>query len=390
MSDLPIASVKRRLYNSRHAGQDYVDDKRSRTALCHDLNEKKDYLCYYKNLKYYIERGAKCTVKAGISFTEKRVLAPHIQNLLRLKREAKQSRDAVAELFIKVLYAALVGYCLSSSKDHITYFTVTNRADCRRYAASHRFVDFKVLSNKRQVGIVGLKNCTARYQNPIVLAFTVLEISKLWLYRGHDRIRSVFSDCRLISANTDSLCLLCTIPKPHRKTLVNPYYEMLAKLSDIFDFSNLDSCHPLYSTHNMGRPGCFKIVEQNLVEYISLGPSSNSQLVACDVCWNHYTPTCFRCLSLGTIYRNGMQKARGIPLHLMKRISHIQYRKYLEKTIRPFFPHESLHRNVDGQSVDLRNYRLFGSNLEPRVFHFNNSLPFGDKRIPIMHKLVRP
>ena len=88
---------------------------------------------------------------------------------------------------------------------------------------------------------------------PIYLGFSVLELSKLRMYETYyDELQPYFGqeNIQLLSMDTDSFLLSVTT-----KDIVID----LKKLEDIFDFSNLNKTHELFSTKNKTVIGKFKI-----------------------------------------------------------------------------------------------------------------------------------
>ena len=87
---------------------------------------------------------------------------------------------------------------------------------------------------------------------PIYLGFAVLELSKLIIYETyHDNLQPYFGEKDLHShcMDTDSF-ILSVITKDFIKDLKN--------LEDIFDFSNLDKNHEIFSNKNKEVVGNFK------------------------------------------------------------------------------------------------------------------------------------
>ena len=88
---------------------------------------------------------------------------------------------------------------------------------------------------------------------PIYLGFTVLELSKLHMYETYyDILQPYFGqeNLRLVYLDTDSFVLSL-----NTQDIVND----LTNLEDIFDFSNLDKNHELFSNKNKKILGKFKI-----------------------------------------------------------------------------------------------------------------------------------
>jgi len=86
---------------------------------------------------------------------------------------------------------------------------------------------------------------------PISVGLSILEISKLIMYQFYyDYLKPKYGNkCTLLFTDTDSFC--CHIETP------DLYHDMSQNL-DLFDRSNFDKNHPLYTTKNHRVIGKFK------------------------------------------------------------------------------------------------------------------------------------
>ena len=92
---------------------------------------------------------------------------------------------------------------------------------------------------------------TVTLNKPISVGFTILEISKLIMYKFYyDYLKPKYGDkCTLLFTDTDSLCC-------HIET--DDLHADMAQNLDLFDTSNFEQDHPLYSTQNHRVLGKFK------------------------------------------------------------------------------------------------------------------------------------
>jgi len=99
---------------------------------------------------------------------------------------------------------------------------------------------------------------------PISVGFSILKISKLITYEFYyDCLKPKYLDrCKLLFTDTDSFCC-------HIQTEVL-YHDMSENL-DLFDTSNFDKSHPLYTTTNHGIIGKFKSETGSLAPLESVG-----------------------------------------------------------------------------------------------------------------------
>jgi len=98
---------------------------------------------------------------------------------------------------------------------------------------------------------------------PIAVGFAILELSKLIMYKFYyEYLKPKYGDrCRLLFTDTDSLC--CEI-----QTQV--LYQDMTQNIDLFDTSNFDPPHPLYSNHSYRVRGKMKSDTDStpLVEFV--------------------------------------------------------------------------------------------------------------------------
>ena len=88
---------------------------------------------------------------------------------------------------------------------------------------------------------------------PIYLGFALLELGKFYIYETYyDRLQPNFGqeNFQLQYIDTDAFVLSVN---------TEDIIKDLKNLEDIFDFSNLDQKHELFSNKNKKRPGFFKI-----------------------------------------------------------------------------------------------------------------------------------
>ena len=88
---------------------------------------------------------------------------------------------------------------------------------------------------------------------PIYLGFAVLELSKINIYQTFNDILQPYFGQKIIQLqfiDTDAFVL-----SPKTKAI----FKDIKNLEDMFDFSNLDGEHELFSNKNKKRVGFFKI-----------------------------------------------------------------------------------------------------------------------------------
>ena len=187
---------------------------------------------------------------------------------------------------------------------------------------------------------------------PIYLGFTVLELSKLLLYETYyDKLQPSFGQekIQLHFMDTDSFIL-----SVNTKDIIKD----LKNLEDIFDFSNLDKNHELFSNKNKKVIGFFKIETPKNIwidEFICL----RSKMYA------------FKC---GV---DSKKKLRGISKSQSKNIKFEEYKKCLDG--------EDYQQECDNYIIRSINHEMFLQKIKKSTLSI-----FDDKRCYINNIESKP
>ena len=217
------------------------------SKLCLTLLDKKEYICHYRNLKLYLEKGMKIKkVRKVLEFQQSPWIKPYIDLNTTLRQEAKNKFE---QNFAKLMNNSFFGKTCE---------------DVRKYK------DFKIaLTERRVTKLINKPTCkrskiyeedlvtfqlqreTVTMNKPRYIGQAILDISKTVMYKFHyDFIMENFPETELLFTDTDSFCYF--IP-----TDVD-LYEFIKGNTEWFDFSNYPKNHPNYDTSNNLIPGKFK------------------------------------------------------------------------------------------------------------------------------------
>jgi len=137
---------------------------------------------------------------------------------------------------------------------------------------------------------------------PIAVGFCILELSKLFMYKFYyDYLKPRYGNyCKLLFMDTDSLC--CEIQ-------TTDLYSDMSEAMDLFDTSNFEPDHPLYSTRNHRVLGKMKSETGSVPprEFVGLRAKMYS-------------------LSSGN---KSHQKVKGIKKHYVKK-KHVRHQNFLD------------------------------------------------------------
>ena len=225
----------------------YIQTKK---LIC-DWSDKKNYLIHYRMLKFYIRHGMILNkIHNIISFKQSRWLEKYIS--FNTQKRNKAVNDFEKD-FYKLLNNAFYGK------------TMENVRKCLKIKLVKKDEYRKILKQQSKLTFNGIhksyENCDSytHKQNevlmdkPIYLGFSVLELSKLLMYETYyNKLLPFFGQekIQLHYMDTDSFVL-----SVNTKDIIKD----LKNLEDIFDFSNLDKNHELYSNKNKKIIGKFKI-----------------------------------------------------------------------------------------------------------------------------------
>ena len=241
----PFAPVNKKInpdYFSNYMKEVKRDTCTQTKKLICDWSDKKNYLLHYRILKFYIRHGMIVDqVYNIISFRQSRWLAKYVNF-------NTQKRNQAVNDFEKEFYNLLNNACYGKTMEN-----VRNRLKKKPI----RKDDFReILKQQSKLTFNGFhksyENCdiyTFKYNEilmdkPIYLGFCVLALSKLLMYETYyGKLQQFFrqENIQLQYMDTDSFVL-----SVNTKDIIKD----LKKLEDMFDFSNLDENHELFSNKN--------------------------------------------------------------------------------------------------------------------------------------------
>ena len=251
--NLPFAPVSKKINPDNF--NDYMKEIRTDTyvqssKLICDWSDKKNYLVHYRMLKFYVRHGLIVDkVHDIISFRQSRWLEKYINF-------NTQERNQAVNDFEKDSYKLLNNAFYGKTTEN-----VRNRLKIKFFKKDDYREIIKQQSKLIFNGIhKSYENCysyTVRQNEvlmdkPIYLGCTILELSKLLMYETYyDKLQPYFGqeNIQLHYMDTDSFIL-----KVNTKDIIKD----LKNLGDIFDFSNLDENHELFSNKNKKVIGKFK------------------------------------------------------------------------------------------------------------------------------------
>lgn len=229
--------------------------------LLNTLDSKTRYVLHYRNLKYYTSLGLQLTkIHRVIEFSQSAWLQPYI---LFNTEKRRNSRNSFEKDFFKLMNNAVYGKSLENIRKRIDFNLVLDTRKLDRLIAKPRVKRWFVYN--RDVAGVILKKTEITLNRPIYVGFSILDISKLIMYRFHyDYSLKKYGDkVKLLMTDTDSLLYHIETP--------NIYTDMKEHIS-LFDTSDYPQDNMCYSTENNKKLGTFKDELNSIpaVEFIGL------------------------------------------------------------------------------------------------------------------------
>ena len=241
------------------------------TNLVPHLMSRKKYCVHYLNLKFYIEHGMTVEkVHRVIAFEQKPWLAPYINKNQVLRTFAKNDFEKdQAKLYNNSIY----GKTVENQKKRTDIRLVNNDRHCKMLIKKPHMMRFKIF--EENLAAIEIRKTKAYINKPFYVSFTVLELSKLHMYRFHcDYIKHEFEEkAELLFTDTDSLMYQIS-----SKNVYEKFYKDRAKY---FDFCEFPKTNPFFDENNKRKIGYFKdeAKGQMIFEFVGLRPKMYSYLI---------------------------------------------------------------------------------------------------------------
>ena len=254
-NDYPLA-VEKRSVNSKElsAYQKSFGLKSSGNGkLIPNLHDKVGYVCYYKNLEFYLAHGLKLK-KVGrvLEFAEK----PWLQEYIEFNNtQRKAAKNEFEKDFFKLMNNAVFGKTMENVRGREKVELVADPAKMVKIVAKPNYGRSMIIQEQSAThdGLVAVhkKQTKVTLNKPIAVGCAILELSKIHMARFHyDTMKPLFRDgLKLLFTDTDSFCY---------KISDSRVDEKLLSIKNQLDTSEYEKSHPLYSEENKNVLGMFK------------------------------------------------------------------------------------------------------------------------------------
>jgi hypothetical protein len=242
------------------------------------LLNKKNYVCYSENLKFYLESGLRVTkVHKAIKCETRDFGKAYIE--FNSKKRADAKGDEAARTMFKLFNNAIYGKSVENVAKRQKNLLFTDMEKARRMAEKPHLQDWKAFND--WLIALEMRKVNQLINKPFQMGFAVLELSKLLMFKSVASLKKHFGSDKLqvLYTDTDSLIIQFHVPDLY-KDLQDP------AIRDLFDFSEVPMGHPSglgsLDDPNKGVVGRFKDESKGdlVVEYVGLKPKMYSYRVA--------------------------------------------------------------------------------------------------------------
>ena len=207
--------------------------------LIPNLFSKTNYVTHYRNLQFYLKHGLVLTnVHRILSFTQGAWLKPWIEFCTTQRQNAKSEFESD---LAKLQANATFGKTIEQVRNRQNIRLIADSAKLRKAVSKPSYRQARIINP--DLVMVRATPLKITLNKPIAVGFCVLELSKLSMYEFYyEYLKAKYqSRCMLLFTDTDSLC--CEIQ-------TSDIYRDMGEAAELFDTSNFDPEHPLYSKKN--------------------------------------------------------------------------------------------------------------------------------------------
>ena len=237
--------------------------------LTPNLRDKTNYILHYRNLKYYIEMGMRVQrIHRVLMFKQRPWLKIYID--YNTKCRARSTCD-FEKNFYKLMNNSVFGKCQENLRKRTRVEIISNPKVAMKRVASPAYKRSQII--RENLVIIQSAVTTLKLDKPLYVGFTVLDLSKLMMYKFHyDEMLPLYgNNIQLLLTDTDSLLY---------EIRTDDVYKDMKENSDLYDFSEYPHDHPNFSLKNKKIVGRMKDEARGMIidEFIGLRPKCYSLL----------------------------------------------------------------------------------------------------------------
>ena len=320
--------------------------------LLASVTDKEHYIVHYALLQFYLEKGMVLKeIHRVLTFKQSVWMKDYIQYNTKMRKQAKSKFEM--DLF-KMAINAVFGFSLMSHKNRIDFRLVTDKTRFLNLSSKPTFQGFQII-NKGLVGIE-MKKIKVELIHPLYIGCVILEMAKRYNYMVYyNYCVPMYKHIKLCYHDTDSFLILIRGQDP---------YEDISHNMQLFDTSNFDEHHPLYSFLRKKKLGTLKVETgaRHIKAFCCLRSKSYSILMDTD---------------------EEVKKSKGLKNHILKTLT---FRDYVDAVHMAPLKSHCYHsiRSMKNSMFTVRAFRTGLSPMDDKRYICSNgvdTLPYGHWRI---------
>jgi len=265
--------------------------------LIPNLYNKTHYVTHYRNLQFYVKQGMKMTkIHRILSFSQSTWLKGWIDLCTAQRQNARSEFEAD---LAKLQANATFGKTMEQVRKRANLRLIADPVKLLKAVSKPSYREAQIIN--KDLVMVRAAQQKVTLNKPIAVGFCILELSKLAMYEFYyNYLKTKYQNrCSLLFTDTDSLC--CQIQTAD-------IYQDMSESMDLFDTSNFDKDHALYSTHNHRVLGKMKSETSSTAPLEFVGLRAKMYSLSCG--------------------KKSQKKAKGIKKHYVKK--RLQHQSFLD------------------------------------------------------------
>jgi hypothetical protein len=237
--------------------------------LCGTFYDKKDYVVHISNLKYYLEKGIKLkSINRCIQFNQSAWLSGWVQKNTQYRQASKNEFE---KDYFKLMNNAVFGKTMENVRDRFDVKCAFDEEYSKKYISKLNCSTYEKICDDFM--LIKLDKKTVKLDKPIYAGFSILDLSKLHMFKFHyDVMKPKYGDnIQLLMTDTDSLVY---------EIQTEDIYKDMFEMKQHFDMSSYGKQNPIYDNTNNKVIGKFKdeTGDKIITEFVGVRPKCYSFL----------------------------------------------------------------------------------------------------------------
>ena len=218
--------------------------------LTPNLNDKKNYVVHIANLQYYLSMGMILkNIHKVIEFNHSDWLAKYINFNSSMRQKATNDFE---KDFYKLMNNAFYGKTMENVRNRNNVQFCLDKEKFVKHTSSPLFANQINVIQENGLALVKTYKRTVELNKPIYIGATVLDLSKLLMYKFHYQTMKVrFPNSMMMKTDTDSLLYFV-----ETDDIYHDFKDDIIQKE--IEFSNYPKTHPLYNCDRKKIPGLFQ------------------------------------------------------------------------------------------------------------------------------------